>query len=344
MFRKISGTGFYFDGKDSFWIIREQTPGSGVEGAGKLMRCSMSAGKKEEKERFVTFLALLLRSGLDLSSETLFFLQTTFGSAPADIADLLAGPESDEQEMVLNLVVVPDMKIRSAVEKRLVALELSDEDESWLVERLAGQVSEIPIRIPDSGSFQLEMSVPLLLLFVTKLYIGRKPDPDIYDTLLDKVENEALALEVLVEIRCRNICFDLPTKHFFISFVERLAGKSCAEKPLFDQLLTVIAARPEESTLAAYLLRLRRQALQTVREIADFQRKCDQYGMEYLMMQRYPVPFESEEEVTRRVDLLNTIINRMMIHDPAEASIGNRNLGHFSSDDGARLVRSMLRG
>ncbi|WP_256825621.1 hypothetical protein, partial [Pseudomonas juntendi] len=78
-------------------------------------------------------------------------------------------------------------------------------------------------------------------------------------------------------------------------------------------LLSLVQDAPGDKRIEEYLLEERKRQVRLIQQIRDFERKLDQYGMEYLMMQRYPVPHESEACVVDTLRFLDTVIEEIMM-------------------------------
>ena len=89
------------------------------------------------------------------------------------------------------------------------------------------------------------------------------------------------------------------------------------------------------------LLAKRDELLESLRSIREFEKKQEQFGMEYLLMQRYPVPTESVEVVSDRLRTVIFITDKLLNLRPADCSaLLQRDFGTFSSDqDLGRLFR-----
>ena len=99
---------------------------------------------------------------------------------------------------------------------------------------------------------------------------------------------------------------------------------------LFTLMVTLLAQRQENEGIEEYLLGRRRQLIKKLREIREFEQKRDHYSMEYLMMQRYPIPHESEEQVLDQLRMV-TVITDVILGLPPDPSFQAelRNLGTY---------------
>ncbi len=134
-----------------------------------------------------------------------------------------------------------------------------------------------------------------------------------------------------IVLRCRGDRFAGASRRFLCSLIEKAADRKHNFAELFHLSLTLLAELPCDISAEAYFLDRKSVLNDTLKNIREFERKKDHYGMEYLMMQRYQVPIDSEETVLHRLELLSTITDDLFKLLPASTQyVRQLDLGGFN--------------
>jgi hypothetical protein len=287
----------------------------------------------------------VMESGLVVFRDTLFFAESTYGLGGEELECALSDPEFEDRNIILELVFFPDRQLRSIVERTLNDSIFSREHEERIIEELVRVQKSVQLRIPDSGlSFQVPVTRSLLASMVEKLYILRVPDQKIFSALGESVSPE-IALSAKILLRCRGDRFSDTSRYFLCRLIEKVSDKGHDFEKLFHLSLVFLAEMGQQTSAEAYFLEQKRVLADKLRNIREFERRKEQYGMEYLMMQRYQVPHESEDDVLERLQLLTTITDDLLgLLPPSVQHIQQRSLGEFNSkqdQDMDKLFRTL---
>lgn len=284
----------------------------------------------------------LLREGIDVSTDTLFFAESTYGIDPEELGRMINDRCFEEREILINLLLFPTQKMREKLEPFLLSGPLTEENTQYLVEKIVNEISEIHMHMPVGSSFSWPVTSDGISHFIGKLYMTRELDPMIRATLEDRLP-EDIATRVKVSIRCRNFQFSEATRQFMLTFIDKAAHRLEEFEGLVELLLTVTSQIPSRMSISEYLFEQREYQRKRLYDIEEFMHKSEQYGMEYLMMQNYPVPHESEEHVAQLLQKYNVIIDEVLnLKNPKENYISRRDLGTFDTEnDLKRLFKSL---
>ena len=136
------------------------------------------------------------------------------------------------------------------------------------------------------------------------MYLDRPIDRKLVATLNEYLSREK-ALSCRVILRCRNATYSVEKRDFLCSFIEKGRSHDDLFIALFTLVVSLLAEINDDASIEKYFLGRRRQLIKTLREIKEFEQKRDHYSMEYLMMQRYPVPHESDEQILNQLFMDN---------------------------------------
>jgi hypothetical protein len=287
-------------------------------------------------------LTQLLRDGLPVSADTLFFAESTYGITEETFEAAITDRCFEERQIVINMLFFPTQKMREQLEPFLATGPFSEEKMHYLAQEIACDISEVCIRLPSLSSFSWAVSHEAIDHFINKLYMTRALDPAITAALDDKLPEE-IATRLKVSMRCRNIGFSEEARRFLLTFVDKGAHRGEAFQGMAELLMTLTTGIPPQMTITEYLFEQREYQKKRLSDIEEFAKKTEQYGMEYLMMQNYPVPHESEEKVSQLLQMYTIIIEEVLhLQNPKENYINRRELGNFDSEnDLQRLFKSL---
>ncbi len=287
-----------------------------------------------------TIVALLHR-GIPLSADTLFFAESTYGLSPPLLEEALNDVQFDDRDILLALILTPDHTMRVALEPLLVDFFLPADAVEPLAAAVHRQVESIRVLLPDGAVFLLEVDGDDICYLIDKLYIGRSIDPSV-SRALEHHFPDTTVIESRLILRCRGDYLGPVKNAFLAGFISKCGPCRDIFVELFSFLVRLLGEVAEHDSIDRHLLERQRQVIKTIRNIELFKEKQQHYSMEYLMMQRYPVPHESEDEMIGQLCLLRTITETVLGHPPDHAmGLDAIDLGRYRSgtDDMGRLIR-----
>jgi hypothetical protein len=285
-------------------------------------------------EQIIASLKDFFDAGIEITADTLFFAESTYGIYGEELRNVLCDRDSEEREVLLGLIFFPDTALRIAIEPLVGNNVFSQADKAGLVERLFDQVKSVALFFPtENESVTVEVTRPLLATFIGKLYLCRNLDTEILIALENNLPKH-IANDARVFLRCKHYEYPEKVRLFLSTFINKAAQMHNIFNDLFELSVSLISHVPDHVEIENYFIEQLYLQKKIVRNIKEFEEKRDRYGMEYLLMQKYPVPHESAEEVRHRVHMLTTIIEDVFqIRPSCQNYIGHRDLGHFHSED-----------
>ena len=279
---------------------------------------------------------------IEVPEDTLFFAASTYGFNAEDFAAAVNDRVFEERELLIDMLLFPTQKLREKLEPILVAGSLVDADVQWLVEAIVNEAKCVTARLPVGDSFSFEIGCEAISNFVGKLYLTREPCQLIAKGLREGVPEE-IATRLSVFMRCRNLSFSAEAQQIFLTFTEKAAHQQQDFEGLAELLLTVTSQVPPGMTVVDHLFEQREYHKKLLYEIEEFRQKSEQYGMEYLMMQNYPVPHESAENVAELLRKYRVIIEEILnLQNRKQHYLNRQDLGSFDTEkDLAKLFRSL---
>ena len=298
----------------------------------------------EKSKQIVRTIDCIWRKGLPVSEDTLFFLETTFGiTRCSELASILKRTDFQDLDMILEMLIYPDHQTRLAIEPFLGSFgpDCGDIDARIAVPLYSRQ--KIILNYPGRPSgVPLRISLAQARLYVNRLFLNRTADSDICKTLEDHLTPQDV-LECKVCLRCAGLLLNDKKKEMFLAFIRNVSGFADPVHGLFEFFVDIMSQVPDGDDPAAYLLKKKRQEKKMLDRIRHFEEKKDRYSMEYLMMQRYPVPLDSMENTMERLKQLDTVIHDMLgirtLPRPAPQAL---DLGRFDPEKDMSAVIRVL--
>ena len=269
--------------------------------------------------------------GIALLPDTLFFLDSTFGISTAEALQAALHQEDfADREMILEFLLFPDDSIRLAIESLLDCRGLKHEQVAGIINDLLDTQTGIRlIHAQGPVSITVKNAIDQIQLFVTRLFLSRSLDTDICQCL-EALLPKPLVLSSRCHLRCKGLVLTKEKKEILTLFIKNAGDRVKAFEALFETTLEILAQAPETESIEACFLKKREQEKKMLESIHRFEEKQERYGMEYLMMSKYPVPPDSLENTTERLQRLNVIIDEILglFSMPAPRPLV-RNLGNF---------------
>ena len=284
-----------------------------------------------------------IEQGIIVSPDILFYAESTCGLRPEEVESALRDPQFEERDELLALILTPDMQMRKILEPLIrIAPAWSSSEIETLVCRLRSSIEALHVQVPGVASFNLPVEQGDLEYFVSKFYFDRDIDPTLIAALDEFFPSETVISCRLV-LRCRGDTYGAIEIDFLCRFIEKSRAHQDQMIDLFTLMVTLIAQMQEHQTIEDYLLGRRRQLIKRLKEIREFEQKRDHYSMEYLLMQRYPIPHESEEQVFDQLQMV-TLITDSILGLPPDPSFQKelRNLGTYGRRTDISYILKML--
>lgn len=295
-----------------------------------------------DNDRLEREIIALLRQGIDLPEATLFFAESTYGLNPMAIGEALRDRNFEEREVLLSLVLSPGYAMRQALEPLLAEVTVPAGSLSQLSAAVFSQVQTLVVRPPLGAALILDVGREDIAFIIDKLYLERVIEPSI-EAALRRTFGAETVTAVRLMLRCRGDKFNAAQHDFLVDFIHRCTAFEEDFVELLSLLLSLVTEVNEADSIEHYLLERKRSVVETIKKIRMFEEKRERYSMEYLMMQRYPVPHEGEEEMLNQLYLLTTI-TETILGLPQEPSLrlDHRDLGRYrSATDIGQLINDL---
>jgi len=299
----------------------------------------------EHHEELLQCLLRHLDGGLIVDREVQEFAESTYGFGAADFETVLLDTEHDAREPLLHLIFSPSERLRRELEEILCAAGVNESSVDTLVKGLYQCRKSLPIVVADVAvTVQLPLGQVPAKKFLDRLALDWQLDERLSRVLRETVDvDQVLVARAL--LRRSGMRLSDSTSELFCMLVRQVGTRRDRFGALFEQMVTLTGEKPGGIELEHYLFEKRRHLLKTLHEVETFARKSEQYGLELLLMQRYPVPPESEEMVRRELALLDELIfDALRIEPPPDEPARQRDYGRLDVDvdaDLGRLLRTL---
>lgn len=289
----------------------------------------------------------LLSRGLDLSEDTIFFAESTYGLKPSMLKGALNDSRFEDRDTLLSLILIPGGSMRELLEPLLLHFTYPSAALPAFAARIYRRISSINVFLPDGSDFLLHIEPEEMNYLVEKLYLERVIDPSVARALKGNLSMKTTIAARLI-LRCKGDYLYPQKRDFLVRFIEKCGSFEDTFIELFSLVLTLAAEVAENDSIDRHIidrhiLKRKRHVIKTIKNIEMFEEKREHYSMEYLMMQRYPVPHESMDEMLEQLYLL-TIITETILGHPPDPSIRHdfSDLGRYRPTKGLEQLINLL--
>lgn len=283
--------------------------------------------------------------GIEVNDKTLFFLESSFGiSTGADLKENLNDPESPDCEMILEILLFPDQQIRCEIEPLIEPEGVSDANIQTICNLLAKMNKTVRVYCPSwSDNVAIPLSKDQIEQFVARLFLAHTLDPDL-DRTIKKFRSLKETVQCRVSLRKRKFKLTASNIQILSTLIQNAEKTKLRFRDLFELAIEIISENSESTDLHALFIEKRKQTKKMLVHIREFEEKKDRYSMEYLMMQRYPVPVDSFENTFKRLQYLDVLIEDILsIPSPVETLPAHvRDLGGFDPKTDMQNIINIL--
>ena len=281
-----------------------------------------------------------LSRGLEITPDTLFFAESTYAMTPLDVKTALLNHDFEDRDILMELIFHPDRAARTALEPFFWEWMLKKEDTPVIAENIMIRVKNVTLFfVEPQTDFSIKAEDKWVTHYLNRLYMDRH-NPDI-TRLLKKQLPSKTAAAAGVQLRCARGRLTGKSRQCLADFITAAKDRPETFETLFAFLLDLLRRHPLETRIDRYLQGHLQAFKKRLDQVRQFETKKDRFSMEYLMMQRYPVPCESEDHLLDQIRLMNTLMIDIFRMPPAGRHlIREQDLGSFNpASDLAALTR-----
>jgi hypothetical protein len=250
----------------------------------------------------------ILERGMDLSPETLRFIDGTFSDpSAAEVEAILKDEASVERDSLLELLFSPDEALQVELENLLALPHRSSPDAQEVAARLTMAPLPVIFRFPDGrGELQVALTPPLARRLTSGLRIGRNlPAPAVDAIDVNFSGRTRQRLRVMI----RNARFDFtPAKtEFLCALIPRVDVQDDDGRECFAFAMELLAERGEPEDIYATLV-ARRKWLAKALHFSQRQREyLAQSNVETLLSQGQRLTWVDEASSRRQIGFIDRI-------------------------------------
>lgn len=250
----------------------------------------------------------ILARGLDLSAETLRFIDSTFSHpSAAELAAVLADDTAPERDCLLELLFSPDESLQVELEERLGRLRGAPPASEEVIASLAAAPLPVAFRFPDGrGALEVSLTAPLARGLVLGLRIDRELPGCIADGIAAHVPGRCgRHLRVMM----RNACFEFTpaAREFLCALIPKLDVHAEGGRESVAFALELLAEHGASENVFEALAARKRWLAKALHHSQRLREQLNQSNVETLLSQGQRLTWVDETRARRQMDFIDRI-------------------------------------
>ena len=253
-------------------------------------------------------IATILQENLQLSNGVLGYIDSTFSHPSVKELEKIISDESNcEKDSLIELIFFPDESIQIQLEDLLKSKDFQKKDEEKVLKYLLAQKLETTIHFPDNrGSLKLTMPNAVVVQFVHRLNITKKPDKQLIESINKHVSEK---LKVLVKVKLRNSRFAHSENKiiFLCSFLEKIDSEKSDFLECLDFIVHFFDELQDTQDISQALFEKRQFCLQNVKKAEKLEEQLKKKNIETMIIQGGRIPYINKEEMLKNLGNIDKI-------------------------------------
>jgi hypothetical protein len=275
------------------------------------------------------------QSGITVSESDRRFIDATFGAlSPAEIELLLADPDADDRELLIELLLFPDEAFLASIEPQAAVGCFTPADERSLLAILMAERPPVGFFLgPATRPLVIDVPAEAVARFVSRMRITRQFPLEISNAITACLPEVARA-SVGVKLRQGNFPFTEAGNNLLKSFFEFFSY----EEPDFEPGLTFLVGFLDELgdafSITRALMEKRTVLSRHLTQAAMFARRLQQSNMETLMLEGVRQPCINPQKTRQVISIIDGILRRIFdVGSLADRGVYDmdQNLGTFNA-------------
>ncbi len=288
----------------------------------------------------------LTKNGIPPGEKTLFFIESTFGTAaPEFLAPLLCGSDDTEAETLFELIFFPDEDFQVQLEPHIPPEAFFPADVEILTERLVQEKWAPPIVLP--GGIEIPTSSitsSAIRQFVCRLNIVRRIDSRVSRSIAARFSDDGSIRRCRVRLRNGRFPFDSRTVAFLCDFFSRLPGSDADVLSLLDITVELLNHTADDTDIYSALMDRKRHCLRMIRQAERCEKDMREQPMEALMLRGVAITSVDTEKLLQQMAAIDRICLAVYGEtDPVESVADKTHDIDLAAFDTARNIETIIK-
>ena len=247
----------------------------------------------------------ILKHGLEISKDTLHFIDSTFSSpSPEALKEILSEETNGEVETLMALIFFPDTAIQLALEEFLETGDFEETDDARVLKYLIETDAETPLRFPgNTEAFTLTMPPWVGDQFISRLNISKRLNENLLAAVRRHVPEDRI---LCVKVKLRNSRFaETENRISFLSaFFEKIRDD---DSSCLDFLLAFFEEQADHADILEALIARKRHCFHSLQKAEKFQKMLRTDNIETLMLRGVRMPYVDQEDMHAKMKQIDRI-------------------------------------
>ena len=260
-------------------------------------KCRLLAGELQK----------ILSKGIDLSSEVIHYIDSTFSNPTArELQTILIDDTNCEKDSLMELLLFPDETMQLQLELLLERIHCKKGDEKFVLDNLLQNPMQVTIHFPtDRDAIRLSVTEEIACQFISRLNISKHLAPD----LLAAIEryDENIRNRIKVKIRNTRFSFSERKNEFLCLFFEKFDSQ---DNDIFECLEFIIGFLEDlkhSNDIYQALMAKKKFYFISLQKAKQLETQLQKHNMETLLAQGKRIVLIDQKDARKKMRIIDRI-------------------------------------
>ena len=250
----------------------------------------------------------ILSKGIDLSSEVIHYIDSTFSNpTPTELETILNDDSNCEKDSLMELLMFPDETMQLQLESLLESHRFQQADEQSVLKALLQKPVKVIIRIPGDGEFlHLGVTEGVACQFISRLNISKRLNSSLLE-VLNNYEDEAIRDRIKVKLRHSQFSPTVEKINFLRLFFEKFDSQDIDIFECLDFALSFIDEPTINKDLYQTLMAKKKFYFRSLQKAKHLEIQLQKQNVETLLAQGKRVVQIDQRDARKKMQIIDRI-------------------------------------
>ena len=250
----------------------------------------------------------ILNKGIDLSSEVIHYIDSTFSNpTTTELEAILHDDSNCEKDSLMELLLFPDETMQLLMESLLERLHFQPVDEKLVSDGLLQEPMKIIIRFPgDRGSLRLRVTEDAAGQFISRLNISKRLNPSLVEAL-NHYGDEIISDRIKVKLRNSRFSPTDEKIKFLCLFFEKFNSQDLDIFECLDFILSFLDEPTIDNDIYRTLMAKKKFYFRSLQQAKHLDTQLQKQNVETLLARGNRVVLIDQRDARKKMRLIDRI-------------------------------------